>query len=60
MKLDIAKKFVESMQAAIAKAESEGREELNTGDISSFAAADDAARAELQAAIDAAAAADVN
>lgn len=54
MKLDQAKQFVASMQAAIDQAEAEGRDELNTGDIASFAAADDAARAELQAAIDAA------
>lgn len=52
MKLDVAKQFVASLQAAIDKAESEGRDTLNTDDLSAFAAADDAARAELQAAID--------
>lgn len=52
MKLDVAKQFVKSMQAAIEQAEAEGRDELNTGDIEAFTAADDAARAELQAAID--------
>lgn len=54
MKLDVAKQFVASLQAAIDQAEAEGRDELSTGDLSAFAAADDAARAELQAAIDAA------
>lgn len=53
MKIDVAKQFVASLQAAIDQAEAEGRDELNTGDLSAFAAADDAARAELQAAIDA-------
>ena len=52
MKIEAAKLFVKSMQAAIDEAEAEGRDELNTGDIDSFAAADDAARAELQDAID--------
>lgn len=51
MKLDIAKKLVEGFQAAIAQAEAEGRDELNTGDIAEFAALDNAARAELEAAI---------
>lgn len=51
MKLDTAKKFVEGMQAAINLAEAEGRDELSVGDISAFAAMDDAARAELEAAI---------
>ena len=52
MKLDIAKKFVEGLQAAIEQAEAEGRAELNTGDISTFAAMDDDARAELNAVIE--------
>lgn len=52
MKIDVAKQFVASLQAAIDKAEAEGRDVLNTDDLSSFAAADDVARAELQAAID--------
>lgn len=52
MKIEVAKQFVKSMQEAIDKAERDGRDELNTGDLASFSAADDAARAELQAAID--------
>lgn len=51
MKLDIAKLFVEGLQDAIEQAEAEGRDELNTGDISTFAAMDDAARVELEQAI---------
>lgn len=53
MKLDQAKIFVQSLRAAIEKAEAEGRDDLTTADIDSFAAADDAARADLQTAIDA-------
>lgn len=52
MKIEVAKQFVQSLQDAIAKAEADGRNELNTADLASFAAADDAARAELQAVID--------
>lgn len=54
MKIDIAKKLVEGFLDAIGQAEVEGRDELNTGDIAAFAALDDAARAELEAAIQAA------
>jgi hypothetical protein len=54
MKIEVAKQFVQSMQAAIERAEAEGRDYLNTGDLASFAEADDAARGELQAALDAA------
>lgn len=51
MKIAVAKQFVETMQAAITTAEAQGRDELNVNDLESFAAADDAARAELAAAI---------
>lgn len=54
MKIDAAKKFAEQLLAAIARAEAEGRDELKTGDIDMFAAADDAAREELEKAINAA------
>lgn len=51
MKLETARKFIEGLQDAIEQAEAEGRDSLNTGDIEAFAAMDDAARAELEAAI---------
>lgn len=54
MKIEVAKQFVRSMQAAIDKAEAEGRDELSTADLSAFSAADDAAREDLAAAISAA------
>lgn len=54
MKIEIAKALMTGFQAAIEQAEAEGREELNTGDIAAFAALDDAARIELEAAIQAA------
>lgn len=54
MKLDVAKQYVANLQAAIALAEAEGRDELNTTDLSAFSIADDAARADLQSAIDSA------
>lgn len=51
MKLETARKFIEGLQEAIEQAEAEGRDYLNTGDVTVFAAMDDAARAELDAAI---------
>ncbi len=51
MKLDVAKKFVEGLQAAIRQAEQEGRDQLVVNDIDAFFALDDAARADLVEAI---------
>lgn len=54
MKIEVAKQFVVNLQAAINQAEAEGRNELSTTDLTVFATADDAARADLQTAIEAA------
>ena len=51
MKVEVAQQWVANMQAAINRAVAEGRDELERGDLEAFVAADDAARAELVAAI---------
>lgn len=52
MTVDQAQRLVEFLQAEILSAQAEGRAEIDL--LESLAAADDAARADLQAAIDAA------
>lgn len=51
MKLDQARAFAQSLMTAADRAEAEGRDHLTEADLQLFAAADDAARAELAAAI---------
>ncbi len=51
MKIDVAMQLVAALELAIERARNEGRDELLAADLDLFAAADDAARAELQAAI---------
>jgi hypothetical protein len=52
MKLEVARAYARTLLAAVDKAEAEGRDTLTTADMDQFAALDDAARADLQAAIE--------
>lgn len=54
MKLDVARNFAMGLLAACEMAEQEGRDEIGKTDTAIFSEMDDQARAELQAAIDAA------
>lgn len=51
MKIEEARAYAKNLIAAADKAEAEGRDTLSESDLDVFAATDDAARAELQAAI---------
>lgn len=51
MKIDVAMQLVAALELAIERARHEGRDELLASDLDVFAAADDAARDELAAAI---------
>ena len=52
MNIQVARLYAQTLLAAADKAEAEGRDALTKADVDSFAALDDAARADLQAAID--------
>lgn len=52
MKIEVARAYAQALLNAANKAEAEGRAELLKSDIDEFTALDDAARADLQAAID--------
>lgn len=51
MKTQVARAFAQHLIEACDQAEAEGRDALDMGDLDRFAAADDAARAELVEAI---------
>lgn len=53
MKITVAREYANALLAACNRAEKEGRDALTKDDIDTFSALDDAARADLQAAIDA-------